>query len=203
MIAYIEGKIAEKAPTHCIIACGGLGYLVKTSLFTYNQIRELEQVKLLTFFQVREDAQVLYGFYSLKEKKLFEHLISVSGIGGNTALTILSGTSPQEIIDAIKLKNTNLLKGIKGIGAKTAERIIVELKDKVLADFADEQGGETLSLSAQDSADEGEKAKKSEAVAALVMLGLPRNQVEAKVQAVLRKNPDITLSNLIKEAMRG
>ncbi|MFN0200250.1 MAG: Holliday junction branch migration protein RuvA, partial [Bacteroidia bacterium] len=131
MIAYIEGKIAHKEPTHVVIDCHGVGYFIKISLHTYTQVQNLESVKLHTYFQVREDAHILYGFFDIKEKNLFEHLLSVSGIGGNTALTMLSATSAGELSSLIRTQNVLQLKRIKGIGQKTAERIVLELKDKL------------------------------------------------------------------------
>jgi Holliday junction DNA helicase RuvA len=196
MIAYLSGKIAHKEPTHVVIDCHGIGYFVKISLQTYTQIQHEESVKLHTYFQVREDAHVLYGFFELKEKALFEHLLSVSGVGGNSALTILSGMSPVEIANAIHQQNFTLLKKIKGIGQKTAERIVLELKDKVVPESID---------AAKNSAISGlDMEKYSQAIQALTTLGFVRTQIEPRVTQILKEtNNEITIQDLIKRAMRG
>jgi Holliday junction DNA helicase RuvA len=134
MIAHLEGNISEIDPTAVIIDCNGVGYLVKISLYTFSAIQKLPKVKLFTHLQVREDAHVLYGFSEVRERKLFEHLMSVSGVGGNTALMMLSSLSPDELAHAIVTANEKLLQSIKGIGGKTAARIILELKDKIKLD---------------------------------------------------------------------
>lgn len=200
MIAYIDGKLAEKAPTHVVIDCNGVGYLIKISLHTYGQIQQaVDKLKLYTYYQVREDAHVLYGFAEIKEKNLFELLISVSGIGGNTALTILSGMSPSELGEAIRSQKTNVLKGLKGIGPKTAERMVLELKDKISPELTEGSGSTTSTASSPVK----DARKKEEAVTALVQLGFNRTQVEAKVNDILKKQPDIAIADLIRMAMKG
>jgi holliday junction DNA helicase RuvA len=200
MIAYIDGKLAEKAPTHVVIDCNGVGYLIKISLHTYGQIQQaVDKLKLYTYYQVREDAHVLYGFAEMKEKNLFELLISVSGIGGNTALTILSGMSPSELGEAIRSQKTNVLKGVKGIGPKTAERMVLELKDKISPELTEGAG----SITGTASTPVKDARKKEEAVTALVQLGFNRTQVEAKVNDILKKQPDMAIADLIRMAMKG
>lgn len=198
MIAYIEGKCAEKAPTHVIIDCGGVGYFIKISLNTYAQITDAPTLKLHTYLQIREDAHTLYGFADLKEKTLFELLISVSGVGSNTALMVLSGLSPAELSAAIRQQKTAVLKGIKGIGAKTAERVILELKDKIPV-----LEGEATSLKPSAPGLVIDSRKKEEALQALVGLGFNKQQMEAKVNDILqREGESISLSDLIKMAMK-
>lgn len=198
MIAYIQGKLAEKTPAYVVIDCGGVGYFIKISLHTYGQIKDSETLKLHTFYQVREDAHVLYGFADLKEKNVFELLISVSGIGGNTALTILSGMSPSELGEAIRSQKTNVLKGIKGIGPKTAERMVLELKDKITPNIA-EGGNSAGSISSPQK----DNRKKEEALTALTQLGFSRSQMELKINDILKKQEDINLSDLIRLAMKN
>ncbi|MDZ7848821.1 MAG: Holliday junction branch migration protein RuvA [Owenweeksia sp.] len=159
MIYHISGKLVEVSPTFAIIECAGVGYQVNISLTTYSQLGSSEQVKLYTFPIYKEDSQTLYGFFSKQERDTFSRLISVSGVGGNTARVILSSLAPNEVVEAIAGENVSLLKSIKGIGAKTAERIIVDLKDKVGAIEMDATApGSTGSL-------------KAEALSALEVLG--------------------------------
>lgn len=131
MIAQLRGNIIEKSPTHVIVDCGGVGYHVKISLYSFSQIKEEKELKILTEFIVREDAQLLYGFMENEERDMFRHLISVSGIGPNTAMIMLSSMTPVEIMNAIIGEDVNAIKSVKGIGLKTAQRVIVDLKDKV------------------------------------------------------------------------
>jgi Holliday junction DNA helicase RuvA len=203
MIAHLEGNISEIDPTAVIIDCQGVGYLVKISLYTYGAIRELQKVKLFTHLQVREDAHVLYGFSEVRERKLFEHLISVSGVGGNTALMMLSSLSPDEIAHAIVTANEKLLQGIKGIGGKTAARIILELKDKIkvdkLAGDMSPTGQSALALSAFSG-----MTQREEALRALVNLGFPKAQMEKKLDDIIRgAGETITVEQLIRLALKG
>ena len=132
MIAHINGKLVEKNPTTLIIECNGLGYEVKISLHTFSAIGSEEAVKVYTQFIVREDAQLLYGFATKEEREMFNHLVSVSGIGPNTAMIMLSSLTPDEVANAIQTEDVRTIQSIKGIGAKTAQRVIIDLKDKVL-----------------------------------------------------------------------
>ncbi len=199
MIAYIQGQIAEKTPSHVTIDCGGVGYFIRISLYTYNQIQDKTQLKIHTYLQIKEDAHTLYGFAEIKEKQLFELLISVSGVGANTALMILSGLSPHELGEAIRQQKTPLLKAIKGIGAKTAERIILELKDKIPA-----EGGMNLSPAEMPALSSGADLLKKESIAALVNMGFNRAQIETKINALLKEKGDtLSLSEIIRLAMKN
>lgn len=202
MIAYIEGNIAEKTPTYVIIDCNGLGYFIKISLHTFAQIKDAARTKLHTYLQIKEDAHTLYGFAETKEKNLFELLISVSGVGANTAIAMLSSVSPGEIADAIRGQKLAILKSIKGIGAKTAERIILELKDKIPADLGSTNDS-GIGVSPISPASPSSQLA-DEALRALMGLGFNRAQMESKIADILKKSGDnLTLSDLIKMAMKN
>ncbi len=194
MFAYIEGKISELTPTYVVVDCGGVGYLIHISLFTYSAIKDLAQAKILTHHIVREDAQLLYGFSSDHERKLFLHLVSVSGVGANTARMMQSSMSPQELTDAILSGNVNKIQSVKGIGAKTAQRVIVDLRDRI----AKEDWSSAVSSSAPISSN----TAKDEALSALVMLGFSRVPAEKALQNILKVNPNLSAELLIKEALR-
>ncbi len=195
MIAFVEGKIAEMEPTHVILQTGGLGYMIKISLNTYNSIREKKEVKLYTHFMVREDSQQLFGFQEAREKQLFEQLISISGVGGNTALMILSSLGADELFQAIKSEDSLALKRVKGIGAKTAGRIILELKDKIKIEEGDSSAG--ISLPAMGS-------RKQEALTALINLGLNKVVMSKRVDKIMKeKEGDISVAEIIKLALRN
>jgi len=194
MFAYIEGKISELTPTYVVVDCTGVGYLIHISLHTYAAIKDSKQAKILTHFIVREDAQVLHGFSTEQERKLFLHLISVSGVGANTARMLQSAMSPQELNDAILSGNVNKLQSVKGIGAKTAQRIIVDLKDRIAKeDWA--SGFSSAETTPTNTA-------KEEALSALVMLGFNRIAAEKALQNILKINPNLSAELLIKEALR-
>ena len=190
MIHYINGKIEEKTPSFVVIDCNGVGYFIKISLYTYNQIQDKAEAKILTHFQVREDSQTLFGFAEKKEKELFELLISVAGVGGNTALVMLSALPPQELSNAIQKQQIGVLKGIKGIGAKMSERIVLELKDKV------EAHEEAQNVVQADTL-------KKDAITALVNMGFTKAVIEPKLTAILKEKGAISLSDLIKLAMKN
>lgn len=191
MYEYLSGKLAYKAPTHVVIDVGGVGYHIHISLHTYSQIKDNEQCKLFISFQVREDAHTLFGFAEEGERRLFEHLISVSGIGPNTGRMILSSITPDEIQAAIIQGNVPLIQRVKGIGPKTAQRMVLELQDKLK-----KQGPDALTMvSHQQSVPE-------EALSALVMLGFARPQAEKVLTAVRQGNPDASVETLIKEALK-
>ncbi|MEL7532391.1 MAG: Holliday junction branch migration protein RuvA [Bacteroidota bacterium] len=196
MIAYVEGKIAHIEATHAIIDVGGIGYQIRISVNTYSRIKDKEKVKLHTFFQVREDAQTLYGFDQAQEKSLFEQLISISGVGGNTAMVILSSISATDLIIAIRSGDAMALKQVKGIGAKTAGRIILELKDKIGA-----VGGESSGAA---SSSNNITANKVEALAALAQLGLSKADASKRIDKVLKANgSDLSVEQIIKLALRN
>ncbi|MCB0836415.1 MAG: Holliday junction branch migration protein RuvA [Bacteroidetes bacterium] len=195
MIAYVQGKIARIDPAFAIIDVNGIGYLVKITLNTYSKIREKSEVKLHTYFQVREDAQTLFGFAEEKEKLLFEQLISVSGVGGNTAVTILSSISADDLFTAIQNEDVTTLKRVKGIGAKTAGRIILELRDKISIEGVEIVAGVGSQTSGHN---------KAEALNALASLGFPKNQMSKKIDEILQKHgSDLSVEEIIKIALRN
>ncbi len=197
MIAYIRGSISMLEPTHVVVDCGGVGYLARISLNTYSQIKDKKEVQIFTYFHVREDAQVLFGFVDKKEQNLFELLISISGVGGNTALMILSSISADELFQVIGSEDVNALKQVKGIGAKTAGRIILELKDKLkLDDMAQVSGGRGNTGNV--------KAKKQEALIALTNLGLPRAAMEKRLDRIFKDaGAEISIEDVVKLALRN
>ena len=193
MIEYIKGNIAELSPASAVIDCNGLGYFVNISLNTYSAIQNLSSVKLYIYEAIREDAYVLYGFADKQERNLFILLISVSGIGGNTARMILSALSPKELANVISSENANMLKTVKGIGLKTAQRVIVDLKDKIkLTDGSGSAGG----IVSQNS------EIQEEAVAALTMLGFNTATSQKVVFAILKDEPQAKVEQVIKLALK-
>ncbi len=191
MITYIKGKLIEKNPTYTVIESGGVGYFIHISLQTYSQIPDEELLKLFTHYQVREDAHSLYGFYTQTEREVFRLLISVSGVGASTARVMLSSMTPQEIQQGIASDNVTLLQSIKGIGAKTAQRIIIDLRDKILKTF----DMEAISTSPNNTT-------RDEALSALDVLGFSRKQTERVVDMVLRDDASLNVENLIKQALK-
>ena len=195
MIAFLEGKLALKEPTHVIIDVNGVGYEVKISLSTFGKIKDKEAVRLATWLHIKEDAHTLYGFAQPEEKKVFLQLISVSGIGPAIALTALSSMDPDEIRSAILAENAGTIESIKGIGKKTAQRLILELKDKIGKETVPSTPG-TLSVSSHNTLRE-------EALSALVTLGIARNAAEKAVSHVLKQEgKNVTLEELIKLALK-
>lgn len=190
MLHHIRGKLVEIRPTEAIVDCQGMGYLVNISLHTYSAIAHEKELQLYLHPIYKEDSQTLYGFSSKQERSLFAHLISVSGVGGNTARTILSSLSPAEVIAGISREDVDLLKSVKGIGAKTAQRVIIDLKDK-LAPLAEE-----VELSGLDP------AVKMEASAALEVLGYAPRQSDRVLSKLLQDNPNVGIEELIKLALK-
>lgn len=196
MIALLEGKIAYKEPGLVIVDCGGVGYELRVSMYTYSRISEQTTIKLHTVLIVREDAHLLYGFGTTDEKKYFQLLISISGVGPNTALTVLSSLSPEEFAHAVLGENLNLIKSIKGIGPKTAQRIILELKDKV------QKTGVGLSESITKSFGVYNNAAQ-EALSALVMLGIAKNTAQQSIDRILKsENETLSVEEIIKKALK-
>ena len=192
MYEYIQGKVAEVTPASAVIDAGGVGYYLQISLETFAAIEHAAEAKLYTHYVVREDAQLLYGFATKIERELFRMLLSVSGVGGNTARMILSTYSPAELQGIIKSGNAVLLKNVKGLGLKTAQKILVELTGKMtLLDAPGASDG----LAAAD-------ASAGEAVEALVMLGFAKAASEKAVQAVLREQPSAAVEELIRMALK-
>ena len=199
MIEYIRGELAELSPATAIIDCNGLGYGVNISLNTYAAIQGKKECKLYIYEAIREDAYVLYGFADKQEREIFLLLISVSGIGGNTARMILSALSPSELVSVISAENANLLKTVKGIGLKTAQRLIVELKDKIKTVGMAAVGGTTSAGMLLQSAN---AEVQEEAVAALTMLGFAAAPSQKVVLAVLKEEPEAPVEKVIKLALK-
>lgn len=192
MYEYFKGKLVFKAPTHVVLEVGGIGYYLHISLTTFSQIKDLEECKLFASFQVREDSQTLYGFATEAERHLFEHLISVSGIGPNTGRMMLSSITPEEIQQAIVAGQVNVIQKIKGIGPKTAQRVILELQDKLK-----KQGPDALI-----PLPVSKTSAVEEALTALVMLGFGKPQADKALQAIHSADPDQTVEQLIKAALK-
>ena len=191
MFEYIQGKVAELCPTYVVIETGGVGYFINISLYTYSALASKPEVKLFVNQIVREDANLLYGFFSKTERELFRALISVSGIGSNTALMMLSAHSPDGITNAIVGEDVALLKSIKGIGTKTAQRVIIDLKDKLKA------------VEAGDAQIVGHSTPvRNEALSALVMLGFSKVNAEKALSKIMRKNADMGVEELVKTALK-
>lgn len=195
MYEYISGLVADLAPTYAVIDAGGVGYYVNISLQTYSAIEGEKSARLYVHFVVREDAQLLYGFATKLERELFRHLISVSGVGGNTARMILSTYSTAELRNIIATENAVLLKNVKGLGLKTAQKIIVELSGKMLELGADKD------LSPVAAANQSNEVV-DETVAALVMLGFQKGASEKVVKTILNENPAISVEEAVRQALR-
>ena len=194
MIDYIKGDVAELTPATVTLECGGIGYQMNISLNTYGAIQNKATAKLYVHEAIREDAHVLFGFVDKRERELFQHLISVSGVGPGTARVILSSLSAKELENVIATENATLLQSVKGIGAKTAQRIIVDLKDKIR--FTDESG--TIRLPAKADLSETGHA----AVSALVMLGFVQTASQKVVSEIIRESPAMPVEGVIKEALK-
>lgn len=192
MIAQIKGRLIEKTPTYVVIDCNGVGYQLNISLNTFSKIGNEESCLLFTHFVVREDAHLLYGFKEKSERELFRQLISVSGVGSSTAVMILSSLSPDETKAAIISGNVNTLKGVKGIGLKTAERIIIDLRDKV----GKSDGTELFSMGSNNTI-------KEEALSALVMLGFSKIPAEKALAKIMTETPNLTVEELIKRTLKS
>jgi Holliday junction DNA helicase RuvA len=193
MYAYIDGKLAFKSPAFVVIDAGGVGYHINISLNTYSRLGDAERCKLYTWLHVKEDGHTLYGFADEGERRLFLHLISISGIGPNTGRMMLSSITPEEIRQAIISGNVGLIQRIKGIGPKSAQRIILELQDKLR-----KEGADTLSVLPLN------KTAKDEALSALVTLGFVRSAAEKVIENELNKNnADLTVEQLIKSALKA
>lgn len=192
MITHIQGRLVEKTPTEVVIDCNGIGYHINISLHTFSLLPESENLKLFTFLQVKEDSHTLYGFVEKQERELFKLLISVSGIGANIARTMLSSLDPMQIIQAIASNDVATIQGIKGIGAKTAQRVILDLKDKVLKVY-DIDDVSTVSRN----------TNKDEALSALEVLGFARKTAEKVIDKIIRDVPNASVEDLIKQALKN
>lgn len=189
MITHLNGRLVEKNPTNVVIECSGVGYIVLISLHSFSQLGKDEAIRLHTRFIVREDAQLLYGFVTTDERAVFDLLISVSGIGPNTAMIMLSSLSPEEVATAILSEDVKVIQSVKGIGLKTAQRVIIDLKDKILK----------LNLGAENVAVQN-NTMRFDALNALLSLGFDKKAAEKAVDKVAQ--PEDTVEKIIKEALR-
>ena len=192
MYSFISGKVAEKNPAYVVIDNQGIGYLINITLNTFTAIGEQSEVKLHVHLAIREDAHVLYGFYTEEERSLFLQLITVSGVGCNTARLILSSLTVRETVDAISSNNTKAIQSVKGIGAKTAQRIIVDLHDKI----------SKLNISEGEKTPVGYNTLKEEALSALMVLGFNRTSIEKILDKLMSQMESPNVEQLIKEALR-
>ena len=191
MITQLKGRMVEKSPTEVVIDCNGVGYLVNISLNTFSKLKDSESISLFTHLQVKEDSHTLFGFFEKTERNLFRQLISVSGIGASTARTMLSSLSPNEIQSAIISGNVSTIQSVKGIGLKTAQRVIIDLKDKVSLISENDQFIGNINNTNQD-----------EALSALEVLGYSRKQTSRVIEMLLNNSPELTVEELIKAALK-
>lgn len=196
MYEYISGKVAEATPTYAVVEAAGVGYFINISLRTYADIEHAEEAKLYVHFVVREDQQALFGFSTKLERELFRQLISVSGVGGNTARMILSTYSPRELQNIIATENAVLLKNVKGLGLKTAQKIIVELSGKMLELGASDMMVNTPTVKARPESFD-------EALAALAMLGFQKTASEKVLNNIFKNNPAISVEEAIRTALKS
>lgn len=192
MIAHIQGKLIEKNPTEVVIDCGGVGYHINISLHTYSLLPNSDQIKLFTYLQVKEDAQTLFGFFEKSEREIFKMLLSVSGIGASIARTMLSSLEPKQIIQAIASGDVGTVQSIKGIGLKTAQRVILDLQDKVLKLYDLDEVSMVLNNTNRD-----------EALSALEVLGFVRKTSEKVVEKIIKEDPDASVETIIKKALKS
>jgi Holliday junction DNA helicase RuvA len=192
MIAHLQGKLVEKTPTEVIIDCNGVGYHVNISLHTYSLIPNSEFIKLFIYLQVKEDSHTLFGFVEKSEREIFKMLLSVSGIGASIARTMLSSLEPKQIIQALASGDVGTIQSIKGIGSKTAQRAILDLKEKVLKLYDLDE----ISMSQNNT-------NKDEALSALEVLGFVRKSSERVVEKIVKENPDATVETIIKQALKN
>ena len=190
MITQIKGKLVEKNPTQVVVDCNGIGYEINISLYTFSSLSSDENIKLFTHLQVREDAHILYGFFTILERAVFRLLISVSGIGTSTARTMLSSLTPAEIQQAIGTEDIATIQGVKGIGLKTAQRLIIELKDKIKS----LQGTDEIPVFKSNTI-------KEETLSALEVLGYSRKASAKVVDKLVQGEPDSSVEELIKSAL--
>jgi len=192
MITHLKGKLIEKNPTNIVVDCNGVGYSVNISLHTFSQLPSGENVKLFIHLQIREDSHTLFGFSSKVEREVFRLLISVSGIGASIARTMLSTLSPEQVMEAITQNNIAVIQSVKGIGAKTAQRVVLDLKDKIIKIY----GLDEVSLVSSNT-------NRNEALSALETLGFARKQVEKVCDDIINKNPNASVETIIKQALKN
>jgi len=192
MITHLKGRLVEKNPTYVVIECAGVGYFVNISLHTFSKISDSENIQLYTHLQIKEDSHTLYGFAENTEREIFRLLLSVSGIGSNIARTMLSSLTPFQIRDAIACGDVPTIQAVKGIGAKTAQRVILDLKDKVLKIYDFDEVSQNSN-----------NTNKEEALSALEVLGFARRQSEKAVDKVLSQDPTLSAEDIIKHALKN
>ncbi|MBC7642255.1 MAG: Holliday junction branch migration protein RuvA [Flavobacterium sp.] len=192
MIAHIQGKLTEKTPTEVVIDCNGVGYHINISLHTYSLLPNSDHIKLFTYVQIKEDAHTLFGFVEKSEREIFKMLLSVSGIGASIARTMLSSIEPRQIIQAIGSGDIGTIQSIKGIGVKTAQRTVLELKEKVLKLYDLDE----VSMIQNNT-------NRDEALSALEVLGFVRKSSEKVMDRIVKDNPEATVEQLIKLALKN
>ena len=191
MIAHLQGKLVEKTPTQVVIDCGGVGYHVNISLHTYSLLPATDFIKLFTHLHIKEDAHTLFGFVEKSEREIFKLLLSVSGIGASIARTMLSSLDPKQITNAIASGDVIIIQSIKGIGSKTAQRVILDLKEKVLKLYDLDE----VSMSQSNT-------NRDEALSALEVLGFVRKTSERIVEKIIKEDPDSSVESIIKRALK-
>ncbi len=192
MIAHIQGRLVEKSPTDVVIDCNGVGYHLHISLHTFSLIPNSENVKLFTYLQIKEDAHTLFGFMEKSEREIFKLLLSVSGIGASIARTMLSSMEPKQILQALASGDVQAIQSIKGIGAKTAQRAILDLKEKVLKVYDLDEVSTSLN-----------NTNKDEALSALEVLGFNKKLAEKAVEKIVKENSEATVESIIKQALKN
>jgi Holliday junction DNA helicase RuvA len=192
MIAHLQGKLVEKTPTEVVIDCGGVGYHVNISLHTYSLLPNADFIKLFTHLQIKEDAHTLFGFVEKSEREIFKMLLSVSGIGASIARTMLSSLDPKQITNAIASGDVVTIQSIKGIGSKTAQRVILDLKDKVVKLYDLDE----VSMSQSNT-------NRDEALSALEVLGFVRKTSEKIIEKIVKEDPDASVESIIKKALKS
>ncbi|SDZ88288.1 Holliday junction DNA helicase subunit RuvA [Flavobacterium gillisiae] len=192
MIAHLQGKLVEKTPTEVVIDCGGVGYHVNISLHTYSLLPNADFIKLFTHLQIKEDAHTLFGFVEKSEREIFKMLLSVSGIGASIARTMLSSLDPKQITNAIASGDVVTIQSIKGIGSKTAQRVILDLKEKVLKLYDLDE----VSMSQSNT-------NRDEALSALEVLGFVRKTSEKIIEKIVKEDPDASVESIIKKALKN
>ena len=192
MIAHIHGKLVEKTPTHIIIDCGGVGYHINISLHTYSLLPNTDFIKVYTYLQIKEDAHTLFGFIEKSEREIFKLLLSVSGIGASIARTMLSSLDPKQVTNAIASGDVVTIQSVKGIGSKTAQRVILDLKEKVLKLYDLDE----VSMSQSNT-------NRDEALSALEVLGFVRKSSEKIVEKIVKEDPEASVESIIKKALKN
>ena len=192
MIAHIHGKLVEKTPTHLIIDCGGVGYHINISLHTYSLLPNTDFIKVYTYLQIKEDAHTLFGFIEKSEREIFKLLLSVSGIGASIARTMLSSLEPKQVTNAIASGDVVTIQSVKGIGSKTAQRVILDLKEKVLKLYDLDE----VSMSQSNT-------NRDEALSALEVLGFVRKYSEKIVEKIVKEDPEASVESIIKKALKN